>query len=145
LVHHSRRNSPVHRFCIRFQTARSPDIPVDQFLCLLRLTHLSRTTMDKGNTQQDLPAWFAETRKKGVSVAGNALFTILRLADLPLQYYLLSSGLRLPRPLASHHITPLCLVSPLVALLSKSTGAWVWQTTNSTLAFLPWSLLTIRF
>jgi protein-S-isoprenylcysteine O-methyltransferase Ste14 len=51
--------------------------------------------MDKGNTQQDLPAWFAETRKKGVSVAGNALFTILRLADLPLQYYLLSSGLGL--------------------------------------------------
>ena len=49
--------------------------------------------MEKANNQQDLPAWFAETRKKGVSVAGNALFTILRLADLPLQYYLLSSGL----------------------------------------------------
>ncbi|KAI5200965.1 hypothetical protein E4T39_05478 [Aureobasidium subglaciale] len=48
-----------------------------------------------GNSQQDLPAWFAETRKKGVSEAGNALFTILRLSDLPLQYYLLSSGLGL--------------------------------------------------
>ncbi|KAI4804941.1 hypothetical protein E4T44_11360, partial [Aureobasidium sp. EXF-8845] len=51
--------------------------------------------MDKGNTQQDLPAWFEETRKKGVSVVGNALFTFLRLADLPLQYYILSSGLGL--------------------------------------------------
>lgn len=51
--------------------------------------------MAKDNTQQDLPAWFAETRKKGVSVAGNGLFTILRLADLPLQYYLLSSGVGL--------------------------------------------------
>lgn len=44
---------------------------------------------------QDLPAWYKETRQKGVSMAGNALFTILRLADLPLQYYILQSGLGL--------------------------------------------------
>jgi protein-S-isoprenylcysteine O-methyltransferase Ste14 len=48
--------------------------------------------MSTDGTRQDLPAWFQETRKKGVSVTGNALFTLLRLADLPFQYYLLSSG-----------------------------------------------------
>lgn len=55
--------------------------------------------MDEANNdktgQQDLPEWFKETRQKGVSVTGNALFTILRLADLPLQYYILHSGLGL--------------------------------------------------
>ena len=39
------------------------------------------------------PDWFLETRKKGPSPIGTALFTALRILDLPLQYYLLSSGL----------------------------------------------------
>jgi protein-S-isoprenylcysteine O-methyltransferase Ste14 len=43
--------------------------------------------------QQELPAWFRETRQKGVSTTGNALFTVLRLLDLPLQYYILQSGI----------------------------------------------------
>jgi protein-S-isoprenylcysteine O-methyltransferase Ste14 len=74
-------------------------------------------TMDKGNTQQDLPAWFEETRKKGVSVAGNALFTFLRLADLPLQYYILSSGLglRLVQKLGGTTISN-AVASPVTAI-----------------------------
>lgn len=38
-------------------------------------------------------AMFLATRKKGPSRIGTILFTILRLLDLPLQYYLLHSGL----------------------------------------------------
>ncbi|KAG9528666.1 hypothetical protein KCU93_g4146, partial [Aureobasidium melanogenum] len=73
--------------------------------------------MAKDSTQQDLPAWFAETRKKGVSVAGNAIFTILRIADLPLQYYLLSSGvgLKLVEKLGGRTV-PNVVTSPITVI-----------------------------
>lgn len=41
--------------------------------------------------KSDLPKWFKDTRKKNISTPGNTIFTILRLLDLPLQYYLLRS------------------------------------------------------
>lgn len=36
--------------------------------------------------------WFWESRKKGPTTAGHILFVALRALDLPLQYYLLTSG-----------------------------------------------------
>jgi len=51
---------------------------------------------EKGKpSAEDLPEWYKETRQKGVSTKGNALFTLLRLGDLPLQYYILRSGVGL--------------------------------------------------
>lgn len=46
-----------------------------------------------GTSKEDSPAWFLNTRQKGPSPLGTWLFTLLRLADLPLQYYFLTSGL----------------------------------------------------
>ncbi|GAB7354290.1 hypothetical protein MBLNU459_g4812t1 [Dothideomycetes sp. NU459] len=53
--------------------------------------------MDKDNApkKQELPRWFQDTRRKGISTSGNVLFTFLRVLDLPLQYHILRSGIGL--------------------------------------------------
>lgn len=45
------------------------------------------------NSGQQTPAWYKESRKKDASSTGSIVFTILRLAEIPWQYYFLSSGL----------------------------------------------------
>lgn len=50
---------------------------------------------DAAANKQELPKWFQETRKKGISQSGNVLFTILRVLDLPLQYHIIRSGIGL--------------------------------------------------
>lgn len=49
-----------------------------------------RTPSSKGFVPQN---WFWESRKKDPTLHTAVLFTVLRLADLPLQYYFLRSGL----------------------------------------------------
>lgn len=95
LVYLSSTNSPCHLFLV-YGTGPF-DLQLSPLDCLYRSrpTSLPTQAMEKGDTRQELPSWYQDTRKKGISVAGNALFTILRLADLPFQYYLLSSGLGL--------------------------------------------------
>lgn len=43
--------------------------------------------------KQELPKWFQETRRKGISQSGNLIFTLLRVLDLPLQYHIIRSGI----------------------------------------------------
>jgi len=56
--------------------------------------------------------WYWNTRKKRINHLGTALFTLGRLADLPLQYWLLRKSYFLPDLIAKLGGTPVPLVQP---------------------------------
>lgn len=87
--------------------------------------------MDK-QKNSELPSWFLETRKKGISSSGNLVFTLLRILDLPLQYHLLKSGMGesivrklggTPTPASAAAATALGLSPYQSLIMGLATGA----------------------
>lgn len=54
---------------------------------------MANKTNPSAASDAQTPAWFKESRKKDASNTGSMVFTLLRLAEVPWQYYFLSSGL----------------------------------------------------
>ena len=82
----------------------------------------------------DPGSWYWSTRLKRNNPTGTALFTILRLADLPLQYWLLKKSYLLPDLIANLGGTPLSL-SP--------SNHFLGQTTTSILGLSPYQALIL--